>query len=528
LASNPVNGQAHNLLGSAYLAQGQYDLAMKELNTAIEVDPSLAGAYLKKGLFNLATGNSRQGVVDLQSALTAAPEILNTRLLLATYHLKQHNYPMAIEVLNEGLNGSSDSALLYNYMAAAYFAQNKQDEAVASLQKAKKAKPDYLSPYFNLTNFYISRGNNQAALDEFLAALAVMPDNLQIHLKLASLYELTGDATKAEQHYKVAKETGEAPGYIAYAAFFARSGQKDKSLELLKAGYNKHPDNPLIMIALGNELQKLGQFDEAIKIYIHLEETSPGKGLVLLIGAQLRKGDFTAANETASRVVTEHPKAEYGYLLMSAIHEFREEWPLAETAVKNGLKFKENSAALNMNLARLYIAQEKYNDAQSVYDTILLNHPGFIPATFGKGAIYDLLGNKRKAQDLYKQILEKDENYTPALNNLAYLTLEVYTDNKEALKLAAKAFRNSPGNAGVIDTLGYALLKNGKAEESIPFLEKAITLMPQEASIHLHLAQAYKAVGRKDDAIASLSAIDETNAQEAQILEAKTLLKELN
>ncbi len=528
LERNPENGQAYNILGSAYLAQGQYDLAMQELNKAIEVDPSLAGAHLKKGLFNLASGNKRQGVVDLQSALAAAPEILNTRLLLATYHLKQHNYPMVIKVLAEGLNGSSDDALIYNYMAAAYFAQNKQDEAVASLEKAKKSKQDYLSPYFNLANFYISRGDNQAALDEFLAALAVVPNNLQVHLKLASLYELTGDTTKAEQHYLVARETGEASGFIAYAAFFARSGQKEKSLEVLKEGYANHPDNPLLMVALGSELQKLKQFDAAIKIYIHLEETSPGKGLPLLVGAQLHKGDFAAANEIAGRVITEHPKAEYGYLMLSAIHEYRKEWSSAETAIKNGLKFNENSTILNMNLARIYSMQGEYDESQSIYDTILTKHPNYIPAIFGKGAIYDLLGNKRKAQDLYKQILDKDENYTPALNNLAYLNLEVYEDNKEALKLAVKAFRNSPGSASVMDTLGYALLKNGKAEDAIPFLEKAIILMPQEASINLHLAQAYKAVGRNDDAVTSLNTINETNAQEAQIVEAKALLKELN
>ncbi len=528
IARNSNNGQAHNILGSAYLAQGQYDLAMQELNLAIEVDPSLAGAYLKKGLFNLATGNNSQGVADLQDALTAAPEILNTRLLLATYYLKQHNYPMAIKVLEEGLNGSSDNALTYNYMAAAYFAQKKRDEAVASLQKAKAAKPDYLAPYFNLANFYIGRGEHQAALDELLAAAAIAPDNLQIQLKLASLYELTGDTSNAEQHYRVAKEANEASGYVALAAFFARSGQKEKSLEMLRSGYDSHPDNRLIMVTLGKELQNLEQFDEADKVYIHLEETFPGKGLPLQLGSQLRKGDFTAANEIASQVIAEHPKAEYGYLLLSAIHEYRKEWSLAETVVMNGLKFSEESNALNMKLAHIYAARREYDEALGVYDAILVKHTDFIPAIFGKGTLYDLLGNKRLAQKMYRHVLEINENYTPALNNLAFLTLDVYADNKEALKLAVRAFRNSPGDARVMDTLGYALLKNDKAEKAIFFLEKAMRIMPHEADIHLHLAQAYKAAGRNDDAISSLAAINKTNAMDGQIQEARSLLKELN
>jgi tetratricopeptide (TPR) repeat protein len=181
-----------------------------------------------------------------------------------------------------------------------------------------------------------------------------------------------------------------------------------------------------------------------------------------------------------------------------------------------------------MDLAKIYSAQDKHENAQDIYNAVLAKHADFIPAIFGKAAIYDLQGNKRQAQELYKEILEKDENYAPALNNLAYMYLDVYADPKEALQLAVKAFRNSPGDPGIMDTLGYALLKNGQVDKSIVFLEKAAMLVPKEAAIRLHLGQAYKAAGRRDDAVASLMAIDETNAQQAQIKQAQSLLKELN
>ena len=95
---------------------------------------------------------------------------------------------------------------------------------------------------------------------------------------------------------------------------------------------------------------------------------------------------------------------------------------------------------LKMKLAHIYAAQGQYDLSQSAYDKILLQHPNSIPAIFYQGVIYDLLGNKRQAQDSYNQILEKDENYTPALNNLAYLTLEVYEGQRRALKLAGRRF----------------------------------------------------------------------------------------
>jgi Flp pilus assembly protein TadD len=63
-----------------------------------------------------------------------------------------------------------------------------------------------------------------------------------------------------------------------------------------------------------------------------------------------------------------------------------------------------------------------------------------------------------------------------------------------------------PEEASVNDTLGYALLKNGQADKSIAFLEKAARLRPNDSTIQSHLMQAYKAAGRSLDAKAKTSA----------------------
>jgi Flp pilus assembly protein TadD len=188
----------------------------------------------------------------------------------------------------------------------------------------------------------------------------------------------------------------------------------------------------------------------------------------------------------------------------------------------------EGDLTLKINQARLYTKRGDQDKALRIYDDILLEKPGSVPVLFAKAAIYDATGDKKQAQSLYETILTINESYVPALNNLAFLLLDVYADNERALELATKGFRLKPNDPRIIDTLGYALLKNGQIKKSIVFLEKATSLMPQEASIHFHLAQAYKAAGRKDDAVKSLAAINESNAHEAQIKEAKTLLSEMN
>lgn len=497
LGKHPRSAMAHNVLSSAYVVQGKYDQAMIHLDKAIELEPELAQAQVKKGLFNLSAGKLKQGEVNLQHAVAAAPDALNTRMLLANYYLKVKNYPLALKTMQEGLDNSPGSAILHNNMAAIYLAQKKTADALASLEKAKALKPDFLSPYFNLANYYVSRKDYPAAIKEYQQALKAVPGNLMATAKLAGLYELSGDKDQAELYYKQAGTSGEPAGYVMYAAYLLRSGQKDKSLEILKSGYAAHPKDANLVKVLGVSLQANGQTEEALKMFTQLDEITPGNGSPLLVAAHLQKGNVEAAGEVARRVISQRPDAELGYLLQSTIHENRKDWTAAEENLKRGIAACQQDLNLRMKLASIYAVHGKPSQAIQIYDEILLAQPNHVPALFAKGSVFDVRGDKLKAKDLYKSALALDNDYAPALNNLAYLQMEVYGDHKDALQLAIRAFRVQPEDAAVLDTLGYALLKNGQAEKAVAFLEKAARLRPNDATIKAHLEQARKAAGKE-------------------------------
>jgi Tfp pilus assembly protein PilF len=78
----------------------------------------------------------------------------------------------------------------------------------------------------------------------------------------------------------------------------------------------------------------------------------------------------------------------------------------------------------------------------------------------------------------------------------------------------------------VIDTLGYALLKNGRTDEAIKMLESAVKLLPANPSVHYHLALAYKEDGNRSKAQKHLeTALSKNNFPEAA--SARKLLKEI-
>jgi len=122
--------------------------------------------------------------------------------------------------------------------------------------------------------------------------------------------------------------------------------------------------------------------------------------------------------------------------------------------------------------------------------------------------------------------LKKSENFTPALNNLAYLYAENYGSKEEALELAMRDYRQDPANPAIMDTLGYVLVKNGRAEDAGKLLEKAVTLLPGNASVCYHLALAYQKLGKKDEAIDFLRKALESE-EFPEVKEARSLLGKL-
>ncbi len=526
LAVNDQIAMAHNVLGSAYLAKKEFDKAMLHLDRAIALDPSLADAHMKKGLFNLTQGNPQGAEVELEKAVEAAPEALNTRFLLASLYLRQQNYRGAIETLQAGLDGTEEDALLYNYMAAAYLAQKQNEQGLEALNKAKQAKPDYLTPYFNLANYYLASQQRDKALEEYRAILQIAPENVKALISLGTLEEIAGDAAAAKASYQKARDTNAPEGFLALAGYLGRSKQGEEATQVIEAAYQAHPEHPAILETRGKLLLARKNSTEAVKMFQALDKVKPGAGLPLLAAAWLAGGEGDKAQSLAKARIDEQPDSASGYLLQAAVHQHLGETDKAEAALTQGIGRAKDAPLLSLQLGSLYAATGRVPQALETFAALRKAQPDFVPAIFALGALHDQQGDKGKAVEFYKEVLAKAEDHTAALNNLAYLYADNYGTPEEALVLAVKAFRNEPGNPGILDTLGLALLKNGRHDEAVNVLNKAAELLPKVATVRLHQGQALHGAGKKAEAREALqSAIDLGPGPEAE--QARKLLEEI-
>jgi tetratricopeptide (TPR) repeat protein len=103
------------------------------------------------------------------------------------------------------------------------------------------------------------------------------------------------------------------------------------------------------------------------------------------------------------------------------------------------------------------------------------------------GYIYFGQNMVEESIEMLKKALEFDPNYANALNSLGFIYAEADLDYEEALKYCKRAVRQKPDNPAYLDSLGWALFKNGDLEEARLQLRKALDLSSGNKEIARHL-----------------------------------------
>ena len=488
---------AHNLLGSAYLSQGLFDEGMRELNRATKLDPKLVNAHLKKGAFYFSKGRNAEGETELATAVQVAPNLQNSRLLLASYYQSQKKSVKALSTLQAGLTGAKTDAPLYNAIAALQFASGGKADGVKSLEQAKRVDPAFPASYQNLAGFYAASGDYPKAMAEFSALLAKEPQNLRAMFGLAALSEISGKESDAVGYYQKAIQTRAPEAFLALAGYHQKKGAPRKAIEVLEEAIKLDPRAVAPLEAKGRILVAQKDYRKALKVFDEVEALKEEQGVALKIVAYVAMQDGAKAIEQADRLVAKHPSSTRGYLLRASVYQSLKDLPSAISEANRAVKADGRSVEARLALGNLHQVKKENDKAQAAYHEALKLKPDSLQAQFAIAALLDATGKKQEAAVKYRAIVERNDGFVPALNNLAYLCADGYGNKEEALRLAINAFKLQPANAGIMDTVGYALVKNGRAADAVKVMERAAALLPADPTVRYHLALAYHLAGDK-------------------------------
>jgi tetratricopeptide (TPR) repeat protein len=156
------------------------------------------------------------------------------------------------------------------------------------------------------------------------------------------------------------------------------------------------------------------------------------------------------------------------------------------------LKIKNPNIYEIFDYAQFLKNNEQYQDAIKYYSQliILINKKNKIypRALDGRGVAYERIDQWDKAEiDLLNSlIISPDDAYV--INYLAYSWIEKGINVEQSLGMLRKANKLRPNDAYIIDSLGWALYKLKKYEESKKYMQLAVSIMSSDPVINDHFA----------------------------------------
>ena len=144
---------------------------------------------------------------------------------------------------------------------------------------------------------------------------------------------------------------------------------------------------------------------------------------------------------------------------------------------------------------------EKFEESIYFYSLILNqleeDHPLYTEVTDGRGVAYERVGEWIKAEKDLLASLKVDPNQAYVINYLAYSWIEKGIKIKESLSMLKKANKLRSNDPYIIDSLGWALFKLERYEESKDYLQSAVKLMPGDPIVNDHYGDVLWKNGNK-------------------------------
>lgn len=397
--------------------------------------------------------------------------LLNARLLMFTQKVDE-----AIELLNKIVWSKNDSDNAFMLLGQAYSLKKDQVQADKNYKQALEINPANIQAFTPIYTEYLQANQKENARQILTKALAAKPNQINLLTYKADLdisEKKWDDAQESVQHIALFSKNKAVPLYLQ-ANIFQGKGKYSEAVKIYEDLLKQFPDNVNSMINLVRSQDALKQRDKAVTYLESLHGNH--KDNLVIVG------------------------------VLSDIYMADKEYQKAKDILSNQIKITpDKSVGLYLGLARVEaILRKEPAAAKEVYLKGLQDNPDNIQLLNALAALYEQLGNRQEARNIYEKVIEKDPNAALSKNNLASLLIDsdVIEDNKRALTLS-ESFKDAD-NAYFKDTYAWALVKNGKTKEGLDVLESLILKEPKVAEIRYHLGVAHLNNGNKATALVEL------------------------
>lgn len=443
----------------------------------------------------LGNGNLKSQISSIQKRTEIVVPVINkistthqnkNNLKIATTYLKQaqlyieeEQWQQAIVASKNALNIVPDLAEAYKIWGNGLQKLNQNAEAIGCYAKALEIQPNMHEIYANLGTLYARKKAWSEAIEYFEECIALNPRYAGAYRSLARIWEELGKTDKAWfclfQALDLEPDIMTPQQYCEAANKFLVKRETEKAIAFYRYAVRSNESFPDAYIKLINALQQSGRHKEAAFYYQKLIEVKNKPKKLAKPSQNKFIGKFLAAYPKSSSFDPKHTHQLFNSNQGSLEPNSQNSSIQTKQAVNEAtLATQEpSSASVQVNLGNLYLKSKQWDKAIACYHQAIQLNPKLIVAYRNLAKIYQALGKKREACEVYFRLGEigsEEKNYQ--------LATECYH----------KAIELNPSHAQSHHNLGDVFNKQEKWTEAALAYSRAIKIDPNFSWSYNNLA----------------------------------------
>lgn len=481
--------------------------AVAEVERILARAPDHAGGWLLLGKIRAAQRRKAEALEALVRASTLDPADPEPRLTRVRLHADFGEYAAA-EAIARGLDSlRPGDAVAWRLLARVALERGELRLAKKFLANAIQIDGDDSVSRLRLAELHEREGRHDQAALLYSQVLATDPTHPGALLSVARDALRRGDEKSARAYFQQLLGTARDPvkAALEVVASWETHRRYEEALTALDQAIALQPD-PRLLLARGILLSSEGRHAEAEKAFAAVPQQA-GPIHVVALARRAESLSLSGRHEEALLILDQTLRT------LTARLEW-EEWAevvpdiyrrAGRSADAIGLLEPQAAArpgdpALVMALGKTLLDAGHTSQALALLSAELVRTPGETRLVFALAAARERAGDHEGAVALMQALLRADPENASALNFIGYVWADRGQRLDEACAMVEKALALRPDEPHFLDSLGWCEFKRGNLPRAIALLERANHLAPREAVLLHHLAAAYVAAGRSNEA----------------------------
>lgn len=433
--------------------------AMNEFKKAIKCDGSNPRAYNAVGVISVRLQDYKTAQAYFQKSIAADPTYSTAIDNLGTMNFINNKFKDAEKNFKQALVYNTANTTAMYHLAQVAIQKKDYDSAIYNLNNALAIEPNSPAIYNLLGRAYEAQGNEAAAINAYKQSIRVKPEFTLSYTDLAGLYQQRGDNELALEQLKSAVAVD--PNYYEARLMLA-------DVALVSGKYRQSID------AYGQLVGVSGYNSAALK---GLANAYYGEAQVLTNKSGLGSDkDLYYALECINKAAeannaTERPDLEL-HLAQLKLSKLANQPDLTKVELQKIINSPTTELMSTILKAEAYLALNDYPNADKTFEAA----SGLTKTPDEDLALGELLTYHKQfknAENVLTKVIKNDPDNKQAIGELDYLKkCQKYADNYFS---SAKYF-----------------LRTGNSASAIEYLNRSLSVNPNNAQAHLLLAKLYE------------------------------------